>query len=219
MYSGKKFIASYSGGKDSTLAIYRAIEQGMIPLELITTYNVDKERSWFHGIPEPLLNKISKEINIPITLIKTTGEKYAENFEAKLRHAKQLGAEVCVFGDIDIEDHLKWCTDRCEAVGLEAYFPLWQESRRKLVYEFIDLGFKTIITVVDNSRMPANFAGQILTRDVAEDIAKSGADICGENGEYHTFAFDGPLFAHPVEFKIGDMIKVDNFTIVPIEEE
>ena len=219
MYSGKKFIASYSGGKDSTLAIYRAIKQGMIPLELITTYNIDKERSWFHGIPEPLLNKISKEISIPITLIKTTGEKYAENFEAKLRHAKELGAEVCVFGDIDIEDHLKWCSDRCEAVGLEAYFPLWQEDRRDLVYEFIDLGFKTIITVVDNSRMPANFAGQILTRDVAEDIAKSGADICGENGEYHTFAFDGPLFAHPVKFKIGDMIKVDNFSIVPIEEE
>jgi len=219
MYSGKKFIASYSGGKDSTLAIYRAIEQGMIPLELITTYNVDKERSWFHGIPEPLLNKISKETNIPITLIKTTGEKYAENFEAKLRHAKQLGAEVCVFGDIDIEDHLKWCTERCEAVGMEALFPLWRENRRKLVYEFIDLGFKTIITVVDNSRMPSNFAGQILTRDVAEDIAKSGADICGENGEYHTFAFDGPLFAHPVEFKTGDIIEVDNFTIVPIEEE
>lgn len=216
MYSGKKFIASYSGGKDSTLAIYRAIKQGMIPQELIITYNIDKERSWFHGIPEPLLNKISKEMNIPITLIKTTGEEYAKNFEEKLRQAKQLGVEVCVFGDIDIEDHLKWCSDRCEAVGIEAYHPLWQEDRRKLVYEFINLGFKTIITVVDNSRMPEKFTGQILTREVAEDIAKSGADICGENGEYHTFTFDGPLFAHPVEFKTGEIIEIDNYTIIPI---
>lgn len=216
MYSGKKFIASYSGGKDSTLAIYRAIKQGMIPLELITTYNIDKERSWFHGIPEPLLTRISTEMNIPITLIKTTGEKYAQNFEEKLRHAKQLGAEVCVFGDIDIEDHHKWCSDICEAVGMEAYFPLWKEDRRKLVYEFINLGFKTILTVVDNSRMPAKFAGQILTREVAEDIAISGADICGENGEYHTFAFDGPLFALPVEFKTDNIVEVDNYTIVPI---
>ena len=212
----KKFIASYSGGKDSTLAIYRAILEGMEPMELITTYNIDKERSWFHGIPNPLLNRISKEINIPITLIKTSGEKYAENFESKLRSAKEAGAQVCVFGDIDIEDHLKWCTDRCKAVGLEAYFPLWQEDRRKLVYEFIDLGFKTIITVIDNTRMLDKHAGAILTREIAEEIAEYGADICGENGEYHTFAFDGPLFSNPVVFEKGEKIEVDNYTIIPI---
>jgi uncharacterized protein (TIGR00290 family) len=214
---GKKFIASYSGGKDSTLAIYRAISHGMIPMELITTYNIDKERSWFHGIPQPVLDNISKEMNIPISLIKTTGEEYTRNFEAKLLDARNKGAEICVFGDIDLEGHLEWCTERCKAVGLEAYFPLWKESRKKLVYEFIDSGFKTIITVVDNSRMPASFAGQILTREVADEIEKSGADICGENGEYHTFAFDGPLFKKAVEFTIGEKVEVDNLIIIPIQ--
>ena len=212
----KKFVASYSGGKDSTLAIHRAISQGMIPMELIITYNVDKERSWFHGIPESVLDKISREMNIPISLIRTTGEDYAKNFEAKLLDAKKKGAEVCIFGDIDIEGHLEWCTDRCKAVGLEAYFPLWKESRKKLVYEFIDLGFKTMITVVDKTRMPTSFAGQILTRDLADQIEKSGADICGENGEYHSFAFDGPLFKNKVEFEIGEIIRIDNYIIVPI---
>lgn len=216
MHSGKKFIASYSGGKDSTLAIYRAIKQGMILKELVITYNKDEERSWFHGITKSLINKISKEMNTPITLIKTTGEDYERKFEEKLKQAKNSGIEVCVFGDIDIEDHLSWCRVRCEAAEIEAYFPLWQESRRKLVYEFIDLGFKTMITVVNNSQMSSNFAGQILTREVAEDIAKSGADICGENGEYHTFVFDGPLYLNTIEFEIGDKIKIDNYSIVPI---
>lgn len=215
-YKGKKFVASYSGGKDSTLAIYRAIKMGMIPVELITTYNIDKERSWFHGIPDEILNRISEEISIPVSLIKTKGEEYALNFEKKLRQAKENGAEFCVFGDIDIEGHLEWCTDICNKSGIEAYFPLWKEERKNLVYEFIDTGFKTIITVVDNSRMPEEFAGKILTREVADEIEKSGADICGENGEYHTFAFDGPIFKNPVEFKAGQIIKVDNFTIVPI---
>lgn len=214
---GKKFVASYSSGKDSTLAIYRAISQGLIPMELIITYNVDKERSWFHGIPQHVLDNISKEIDIPISLIKTKGEEYEKNFEAKLLDAKKKGAEVCIFGDIDLEAHLEWCTDRCKAVGLEAYFPLWKESRKSLVYEFIDLGFKTIITVVDSSRMPEGFVGKILTRDLADEIEKSGADICGENGEYHTFAFDGPLFKNKVEFEIGEIIRIDNFTIAPIQ--
>ena len=215
-WKGKKFIASYSGGKDSTLAIYRAIKQGMEPLELVTTYNTDRKQSWFHGIPKKLLENISKEIEIPITLIETTGEQYTINFEAYLRAAKDKGAEVCVFGDIDLEEHLKWCTDRCIAAGIEAYFPLWKESRKDLVYEFINSGFKTIITVVDTSRLSESFIGKILTKQVAAEIEQSGADICGENGEYHSFAFDGPLFKNKVEFQTDDVINHDKYVIMPI---
>lgn len=215
-YKGKKFIASYSGGKDSTLAIYRAIKQGMVPIELVTTYNTDRKQSWFHGIPRQLLDNISTEIQIPITLMETTGEEYSLNFEAYLRKAKEQGAEICVFGDIDLEEHLNWCTDRCMAAGIEAYFPLWKESRKDLVYEFIDSGFKTMITVVDTSRLGQEFVGKILTKSVAADIERSGADICGEEGEYHTFAFDGPLFKNPVEFKKGNIINSDKYVIMPI---
>lgn len=215
-YKDKKFVASYSGGKDSTLAIYRAINKEMIPMELITTYNIDKNRSWFHGILEESLQAASKAMNIPLNLIKTTGKDYAFNFEQKLRKAKENGADICVFGDIDMEDHFQWCTEICKNAGIEAHFPLWKEDRKKLVYEFIDEGFKTIINVVDNSRMPKDFVGEVLTRELANKIEKSGADICGENGEYHSFAFDGPIFTNPVDFTRGTIIQVDNFTVMPI---
>lgn len=212
----KKFVASFSGGKDSSLAIYRAIVEGMIPIGLITTYNMDKERSWFHGIPRELLANVSKEINIPLWIMETSGQEYAENFEAQLRLAKEKGAQVCVFGDIDIEGHLEWCTERCKAAGIEAYFPLWNEDRKKIVYEFIDLGFKTMINVVDTDRLSESFAGQVLTREVADKIEDYGADICGENGEYHTFVFDGPLFEKPVDFQVEEKIKIDNFMVIPM---
>lgn len=215
-YKNKRFVASYSGGKDSTLAIYRALKMGMKPMELITSYNIDKNRSWFHGIPEELLLSASKEMNIPLSLMRTTGKDYEKNFENKLREAKKNGADFCVFGDIDIEGHLEWCNNVCEKAGIEAYFPLWKENRKDLVYEFIDEGFQTIINVVDNLKLPEVFAGKTLTKKIAKEIEVSGADICGENGEYHSFTFDGPIFSNSVKFNKGEIIRVDNFTIVPI---
>lgn len=213
---GKKFIASYSGGKDSILAIHRAIQQGMTPIALITTYNTDKERSWFHGLPQPVLESISQSLGIPIWLIKTSGEDYTVNFERALSSAKALGAEVCVFGDIDIQAHNDWCSERCHNVGLEPCFPLWGEARSALVYEFIDSGFTTNITVVDTKRMNPRFLGEKLTRKLVDEIAGEGVDICGENGEYHTFASGGPLFHQPVTFSFGEPLTENHYAILPI---
>jgi len=213
---GKRFIASYSGGKDSVLAIYRALKLRLSPLGLIMTYNTDANRSWFHGITDNIIQNASDSLAIPINLIKTSGEKYQENFENALLDAKNKGAEVCVFGDIDIEGHLEWCTARCEKAGLIPYFPLWKEERKKVVYEFIDAGFSAIITIVDTSRMPKEFLGQVLTKEVVDDIEKSGADICGENGEYHTFVFDGPIFANKIDFSIDEKIERDKYVILSL---
>jgi len=213
---GKKIVASYSGGKDSALALHRALQAGLVPLGLLTTYNIDLNRSWFHGMTEATMEKVSASLALPITLVKTSGELYHENFERALLEAKSQGAEVCVFGDIDIEDHLQWCTARCEAAGLIPYFPLWKEDRKKLVYEFIDSGFSAIITVLDTAVMPREFLGQVLTRETAEAIEKSGADICGENGEYHTFAFDGPIFRRRVDFPVIGRLDQGKFAVLNI---
>ncbi len=213
---GKKFVASYSGGKDSILAIYRAIKQGLTPLALITTYNTDRKRSWFHGIPEAVLTRISKSLDIPIWLIKTSGDEYSENFEKTLQSAKELGAEICVFGDIDIEEHKKWCSERCQAVGMEALLPLWGEARDRLVYEFIDSGFTSNITVIDTRRMSECFLGQKLTKETMDLIAAQGVDICGENGEYHTFVSDGPIFNQPIDFSFGEKIVENGYAVLPI---
>ncbi len=212
----KKFIASYSGGKDSILAIHRAIEAGYEPVMLIITYNIDRGRSWFHGIPEELLKDISWSLEIPIKLVKTTGKDYAQNFKKALVEGKEMGAEICVFGDIDIEDHKKWGTTLCEEVGIKTLFPLWQEERKKLVLEFINKGYTANITVINKDMLNEKFLGEKLTESLLVEIEKDGADVCGENGEYHTFVSDGPIFKNKLHFNFSTKISENNFAIVPV---
>ena len=217
-YSGRKFVASYSGGKDSILAIHRAIKLGMKPVSLIITYNMDMERSWFHGIPDDLLSEVAASLDIPIKLIKTSGKDYALNFERELRAQKEKGAEVCVFGDIDIEEHLQWCTARCDAAGIEAFFPLWKEERKSLVDEFIEEGFTANIIVVDTNRLSEKYLGMTLSHETVSSMVSEGADACGENGEYHTFVSNGPLFRTPVSFCYGEIVRKEQYAILPIKK-
>jgi len=210
------FCASYSGGKDSTLAIYRAIKMGMTPTALLTTYNTDKNRSWFHGIPESILDAVSKSWEIPINIIITSGDEYKENFEKALINEREAGAECCVFGDIDIEEHFTWCEERCKATGLNAIFPLRGSSREDIVREFIDSGFVANINVLNTTQMSEEYIGQKLTIDLIEKLKSEGVDPCGENGEFHTFVSDGPMFKTKIYFTFGDKIKIDDFIVMPI---
>lgn len=203
----KKFVMSYSCGKNSTLALYRMIKNGHKPVALLITVDKKVLRSWFHGVPESLLQEVSKSLNIPLLLVKCEGEEYKAAFNKALNKAKnELGAEACVFGDIDLEAHRVWCTDRCDEANMEAIFPLWLEDREKLTYEFIDSGFKTVIKNVRLDVLSTEFLGKVLTKKVVSDIVAAGSDACGENGEYHTFAFDGPLFKYPIRFKENGII-------------
>lgn len=213
---GKRFVASYSGGKDSVLALHRALKEGMILQALIITYNTDRGRSWFHGIPEHVLEKVERSVGAPVKLIRTSGERYSEAFEEELKRQRQAGAEICVFGDIDLEAHLEWGRERCSKAGLEPYFPLWQESREKLVYETIEAGFQPVITVVNTKWMDISFLGEILTKECAARIEESGADICGENGEYHTFVKGGPVFLHEIDAAFGAPIQEGEYGILPM---
>ena len=202
----KKFVMSYSCGKDSTLSLYRMIKGGYTPLALLVTVDKKVCRSWFHGIPEHLLNEVSNSLEIELDMIKCQGEEYKTAFEKTLRKWKEQGADACVFGDIDLEAHRAWCTERCETVGMEAIFPLWLEDREELTYEFIDSGFKTVIKNVRLNDMGPEFLGEVLTKEVVERIKETGSDPCGENGEYHTFVFDGPLFRNKIQFETGENI-------------
>ena len=213
---GKKFVASYSGGKDSILAIDRAIRAGMVPLCLVITYDSSRGRSWFHGVPQELLSDVSRALNIPLRLIRTSEDDYAERFIDELRLQKERGADVCVFGDIDIQGHLDWCSDVCRQAGIEAYFPLWQEKRGALVREFIARGFTANITIVDTSRLSTGYLGKVLSTGLIEEIATAGADECGENGEYHSFVSDGPIFSHPIRFSFAPMLINGNYASLPV---
>ena len=214
----KKFVVSYSCGKDSTLSLYRMIKAGHTPVALLVTVDKKVLRSWFHGVPNDLLNEVSKSLGIPLLLVKCEGEEYSEAFKKALHKAKiELGAEACVFGDIDLEAHRTWCTDRCNEVEMEAIFPLWEEDREALTYEFIDSGFKTVIKNVKLSILGEEFLGEVLTKDVVERLKAAGSDACGENGEYHTFVFDGPLFKERINFETGDNILTETHGFLDIK--
>jgi len=211
-----KVAISYSGGKESALALYKVINAGHEPIALINTFNTDENRSHSHGLPSEVLERVSESLNIPLWLIKTSGKDYAENFEKALERAKEEGAEGCVFGDVDIEGHINWCSERCENVGIEAIFPLFGKTRRDVVHELIDSGFIANISTVNTQYLSDHFLGQRLTKERAEEIALSGACICGENGEYHTFVSDGPIFTKAVEFSFEEKLIRDNYAMLPL---
>lgn len=212
----KKFVASFSTGKDSTLAIYKAIQSGMEPVGAVITYDPEKSRAYFHNLKEPVIKRLSAAIEIPIELIPTSGDDYVKNFEQKLAEYHKTGADTCVFGDIDLEDHLIWGKERCLTAGLEPWYPLWHKERRDVVDEFIDSGFTAYITIIDTDRMSADYLGEPLTKDIVTSLEADGIDACGENGEFHTFVADGPLFKHPLEFKFGEPVLKGQFAKLPI---
>lgn len=201
----KKVVVSFSGGKDSMLALHRVIKNGFEVCGLITTVNSENKESWFHNISLKYLKELSDSLNIPLILIECSGEKYENSFENTLKNLKAQGIEGCVFGDIDIEDHKKWCTDRCVHSGVEAFFPLWQENREDLVNEVISLGYKAIIKKVNLKFLNESFLGKTLSKEIVEEIKLAGSDPCGENGEYHTFIYDGPLLTKKIEIKFSDI--------------
>ena len=199
-----KCAVFYSGGKDSALATYRAIKDGHVLALMITTYSDDDGHSHFHKLKEDLLKDVSESLGVPLMLVKTNTASYADNCETTLHQAKKAGVEACVFGDIDFEHNRKWWTEKCEEAGLVPLFPLWGQGHRETVYELIDSGFVATITTINSELLTNDFIGQRLTKELAERIAATGADICGENAEYHTFISDGPIFKTPVNFTLNE---------------
>ena len=211
-----KFAASYSFGKDSALALWRMKRDGHESVCLITTVNREAERSWFHGIDFALMDAVSSGLGIPLIKCICSGENYHTEFEKCLQQAQQMGAEACVFGDIDIEGHLEWNRERCSAAGLQCIVPLWQENRESVVYEMIDTGFNAVVKCVQSEFLDDSFLGMEITRDLIEKIRRTGADICGENGEYHTFVRGGPLFKNQVDIELGDILDFGSHSAIDI---
>ena len=203
-----KFVLSYSGGKDCILALYRKIQKGCIPVALLTTVKKSKSETWTHGLSYDLLEQVSKSLELPIIYVECEASEYEFKFEEKLKEAKKMGATSVVYGDIDIELHKKWGIDRANNVGMNHEFPLWGENREKLVHEVIDNGFKAVIKKVNLDYMSNDFLGKILTKELITKIKGTGADVCGENGEYHTFVIDGPIFNYKIDINNNDSFKI-----------
>ncbi|MCL2640652.1 MAG: diphthine--ammonia ligase [Phycisphaerales bacterium] len=212
------FALSYSGGKDCVLALHRMITAGHTPVALITTVNVDQDRSWFHGIPVALLQAAAGSLKIPLLVCECTADGYAQAYDAGLLKARQIGADACVFGDIDIDGHRQWNQARCEKAGLDCVLPLWNQNREALVHEIIEAGFKAVIKIIQSDKLGESFLGQSLSLSLIAKMKALGIDVCGGNGEYHTFVHDGPIFNHPVPFQMGEMIDFGTHKAINILE-
>lgn len=200
-----KFVLSYSGGKDCMLALYRKIQEGCTPVALLITMKKCASETWTHGLSYDLLEQVSKSLELPIIYAECDVPEYEDKFEEKLKEAKKMGATSVVYGDIDIQLHKQWGIDRANNAGLNYEFPLWQEDREKLVHEVIDSGFKAVIKKVNLNCLSEDFLGKTLTKELVEKIKATGSDVCGENGEYHTFVVDGPIFKTKIDINSEDL--------------
>ncbi|RPI79814.1 MAG: diphthine--ammonia ligase [Desulfobacteraceae bacterium] len=213
------FFCSWSGGKDSCLALYHAIQAGGKPRFLLTILDETGERSRSHALPVALLEKQAQALGIPIVTRSASWDDYEKVFIETLPEFKRQGVQFGVFGDIDLEDHLAWCRRVCGYTGIETYHPLWQRERSDLLNEFIGLGFKATIISVKQGILSTDFLGKTIDKDFIAEVKNQDIDICGEKGEYHTVVTDGPIFAEAVTIKMRKQTLIDGYWFLEVVSE
>jgi diphthine-ammonia ligase len=209
--AGLPFFCSWSGGKDSCLALYHAIRREGDPRCLLTMMAEDGRASRSHALPRSLLEAQARRLNLPIVFGSASWESYEAVFSAALRTFKAEGIERGVFGDIDIDAHRDWCRRVCGAAGLEARHPLWKRERRELLEEFIDLGFTAVIVVTQADRLGPEWLGRTIDRDTVPELERAGIDPSGELGEYHTVVTGGPIFRSRIRLKTRKPVLHDGY--------
>jgi len=205
-----KSIFNWSGGKDSALALYHVLKERKLEVcQLMTTVNSHYDRISMHGVRKELLYAQGASIGIPIKEIRLpempSMSEYDQIMRDTLETLKSQTITHSIFGDIFLEDLKRYREEKLEEVGLKGHFPLWKRDTRELVHEFIDLGFKTVVVCTKSNLLPAEFVGRVIDHDFLKDLPKE-VDPCGENGEFHTFVFDGPIFDQPIDFSLGEKI-------------
>ena len=206
----KKAIFNWSSGKDSALTLYKIIQENEYEIEtLLTSVNSQYQRISMHGVRIELLEKQAELIGLPLTKMMIpempTMEIYDEVMRKTLLEFKEKGIAYSIFGDIFLEDLRKYREDKLALANFKGVFPLWKKDTKALIQEFLELGFKTIIVCVNEKYLGKDFVGRVIDENFINDLPPN-VDPCGENGEFHTFTFDGPIFSKPVPFKLGEIV-------------
>lgn len=188
-------FCSWSGGKDSALALHEAVAAGAEPRLLVSMMIESGERSRSHGLSRELLLAQAEALGLPISF----GAASWDGYEEELRHQMDAavtdrGTAAGVFGDIDIERHREWVERVCAEAGARALLPLWQRDRQRLMGDLLEAGFEAVIVAVRDEILSPDLLGRSIDADLIEDIVAAGSDAAGENGEYHSVVVDGPLF-------------------------
>jgi len=194
----------WSGGKDSALALDRAGEAGLDVARLVSFYDSTTRRVRFHATRVEMLEAQAAAMGISLRAIPTTWAEMEANLRHELASLREEGFTGVVFGDIHLADVRAWYEDRVTGAGLEHVEPIWGEPPALLLDEFIASGGRAVITCVDLAKLDEAWLGRIVDERFASEIAATGADPCGENGEYHSFAFAGPVFKQPLAWVAGE---------------
>lgn len=210
-----KTFFNWSGGKDSAMALYQMMEtKGYEVNALLTNISRDYERISMHGVRKSLLLRQVEnlKLKIPLHLLELwegmSMEDYSQLMETQLNEFKAKTIRQAVFGDIFLEDLRAYREEKLASVGMSGVFPLWGQDTRQLVEHFIELGFKAIVVCTNAKLLDESFCGRIIDNDFLNDLP-ANVDPCGENGEYHSFVFDGPIFDKAVDFTIGEKVLRD----------
>ena len=208
--AGKKLCFNWSSGKDSALALYSLLNDGHFDVDLLlTTINMPQDRISMHGVRRELLLKQFKSIGLPYKIIDLPEELSMESYNSimnvQLKFLQTQEFKYAGFGDILLEDVKKYREKQLGSFNIKGVFPLWKKNTLELVHQFIDEGFKAIVVSRNSTLLDQSFCGRLLDKDFLKDLP-SGVDPCGENGEFHTFCYDGPVFKDPVSYSIGEIV-------------
>ncbi|MEI6864967.1 diphthine--ammonia ligase [Flavicella sp.] len=206
----KKAYFNWSTGKDSSLALYKVLQDKEFEIgTLLTNVNGEFRRVSMHGLREELLDRQVKLIGLPLQKIHFSGDVtmslYDEIMKKEMRKITNQNYNYAIFGDIFLEDLRVYRDKTLKEVNLQGIYPLWKKDTTALLKEFLELGFKAITVCVNAKLLDESFVGRIVDQQFIDDLP-DGVDLCGENGEFHTFVFDGPLFKEPVTFDIGEKV-------------
>ena len=214
----EKVIFSWSGGKDSALALHEIRQSGHYEIvALLTSVAEQYKRISHHGVREELLDMQAEAIGLPLDKLylpanssaPCTNAQFEELMGRTLARYNAAGVFVVAHGDIFLQDLREYRERNLAKAGMKGLFPIWRRDTAELLRTFIDLGFKAYLSCVDGSKMGAAFAGRAIDVSLQRDLP-AGVDPCGEYGEYHSFVYDGPIFRWPVPVRIGEVVLRDN---------
>jgi uncharacterized protein (TIGR00290 family) len=200
-----KYALMWSGGKDSALALQRAIASGIQVERLINFYDAATRRVRFHATRTEMIQAQAHAAEIDLNAIGTTWPDMEARLTAEFAALRAEGFAGVVFGDIHLVEVRDWYETRVRAAGLEHVEPLWGEAPAQLIREFVEAGGRAVITCVELSRLDSSWLGRITDERFLDQIGTAHVDPCGENGEFHSFAFQGPAFVHPVSWRPGEI--------------
>ena len=208
-------VISWSGGKDSCVALYEIRrEQNYRVAGLLTTVTRDYDRISMHGVRRLLLERQAASLGIPLHQVfisqGATNEEYEMKTGEALARYRARGIDSIVFGDLFLEDIRTYRERFLARHNVRGLFPVWRRDTTAFMKEFLELGFRAVVTCVDSRVLDQSFAGKIIDESFLSSLP-SKVDPCGENGEFHSFVFDGPMFALPVKFSRGETVLRESF--------